>query len=320
MDVGVYKLMEKRLISFVIPCYRSEHTIRTVVDEIISVVQAKKDFDYEIILVNDCSPDNVWNVIKTMSIENSKIKGVSLSRNFGQQSAILAGYAQTTGTYVFSLDDDGQAPIESIFELIAKLDEGYDVVYAKYSEVKQNLFRRFGSYIARKMSQFCIGIPKNIRITSFFVAKQFIIKEMLKYNHPYPFLSGLVFRATKNVACVTTNHRSRKEGKSGYTIKKLLSLWLSGFTAFSVKPLEISTFIGGIFSVIGFIYAIIIVIKKIMGTITTAGWASIVCLLLIIGGIQMILLGLIGEYIGRIYICINNAPQYVVKETVGFEK
>lgn len=310
--------MIAKLISFVIPCYRSENTIKDVVSEVISVVEKYgNEYDYEFVLVNDSSPDNVWKEIQKLALENSKIKGVNLAKNFGQQAAILAGMAQTKGEYIFCLDDDGQAPIESTFDLINKLNEGYDVVYAKYHEVKQNFFRRFGSDVSRKMSQICIGIPKDIRVTSFFVLRRLVVQEMIKYKNPYSFLSGLIFRTTRNVTCVETNHRSRKEGKSGYTLKKLLSLWMDGFTAFSIKPLQISTWTGGIFSVIGFIYALIVIVRKLLGHNISVGWTSIVCLMLIIGGMLMVMLGLIGEYIGRIYICINNAPQYVIRETVN---
>lgn len=310
--------MYDNLISFVIPCYRSENTIRDVVSEVIDLFNKQNfQYDYEFVLVNDCSPDNVWGEIQKLALENPKIKGVNLAKNFGQQSAILAGMAQTKGEYVFCLDDDGQAPIESTFDLINKINEGYDVVYAKYHEVKQNVFRRFGSDVSRKMSQICIGIPKDIRVTSFFVLKRLIVDEMIKYKNPYSFLSGLIFRTTRKVTCVETNHRSRKEGKSGYTIKKLLSLWMNGFTAFSIKPLQISTWTGGIFSLIGFICALVVIVRKLLGHNISVGWTSIVCLMLIIGGMIMIMLGLIGEYIGRIYICINDAPQYVIRDTVN---
>lgn len=313
--------MYDNLISFVIPCYRSENTIKDVVSEVISVVEKQGEkYDYEFILVNDCSPDNVWSVINTLAIENQKIKGVNLAKNFGQQAAILAGMAQTKGSYVFCLDDDGQAPIDATFELIKKLDEGYDVVYAKYHEVKQNLFRRFGSDVSKKMSQICIGIPKDIRVTSFFVLKRLIVDEIVKYKNPYAFLSGLIFRTTRKVTCVETNHRERKEGKSGYTLKKLLSLWMNGFTAFSIKPLQISTYLGVFFAFVGFVYAIIVFLQKLLGYITSVGWASVVCLLLIIGGMIMVMLGLIGEYLGRIYICMNKSPQYVIRNTINIEE
>ena len=304
--------------SFVIPCYRSENTITKVVEEIKSEMAAKRPGDnYEIVLVNDCSPDGVWNVIEKMAESEPNVIGINLAKNFGQHSALLAGYGKCSGEYVVSLDDDGQAPLESLNDLIAKLEEGYDVVYAYYHEIKQNLFRRFGSWMAGLMGKIMLDPPKDFKGSSFYVARGFVVREMCKYKNAFPYLVGLVLRTTRKIAWIETQHRSRLEGTSGYSFWRLLGLWLNGFTAFSVKPLEFSTFLGMFFAVVGFIYAIVIVVQRIIGDITVAGWSSIIALMLIIGGSILMMLGLIGEYIGRIYICINDSPQYVIKEIAG---
>lgn len=301
-------------LSFVIPCYRSENTIESVVNEIGVVVNNLDINDYEIILANDCSPDNVWSVILKLAKNNPKVKGISLAKNFGQHSALLAGYSQASGDIVVSLDDDGQTPIDELGLLLNKVDEGYDVVYAYYEEIKQNAFRRFGTFMAQKMGESMIGQPKNLKGSSFYVAKKFVIDEMIKYTNPYPYLAGLVFRVTKNVTSVQTHHRKRMEGKSGYSFKRLFALWFNGFTAFSVKPLELGAYVGIIFAVLGFLYAFITMIRKILHPEIIAGWSSVVSILLILGGMILIMLGLIGEYVGRIYISINESPQYVIKE------
>ena len=304
--------------SFVIPCYRSEKTITTVVDEIKSEMASKRPGDdYEIVLVNDCSPDNVWSVIEKLAETEKNVIGINLAKNFGQHSALLAGYGKCSGEYVVSLDDDGQAPLDALNDLIAKMEEGYDVVYAYYREIKQNLFRRFGSWMAGMMGKFMLDPPKDMKGSSFYIARGFVIKEMCKYKNAYPYLVGLVLRVTRKIAWVETNHRSRLEGTSGYSFARLLGLWLNGFTAFSVKPLRVSTFLGMFFAVLGFIYAIVIVVQKCLGIIGVAGWSSIIALMLIIGGCVLVMLGLIGEYVGRIYICINDSPQYVIKEIAG---
>ena len=301
--------------SFVIPCYRSEKTITTVVEEIKSeMATIRPADDYEIVLVNDHSPDGVWKVIENLSAKEPNVVGLNFARNFGQHCALMAGYAQCCGDYVISLDDDGQAPLDSLGDLIAKLENGYDVVYAYYREVKQNLFRRFGSWMAGKMCEMMLDPPKGFKGSSFYVARKFVIDEMIRYRNSFPYLPGLVFRTTKNIAWVETQHRSRLEGTSGYSFWRLLGLWLNGFTAFSVKPLEFSTILGVLFAIAGFIYAIVIIVQKCMGVIGVAGWSSIISLMLIIGGCILMMLGLIGEYIGRIYICINESPQYVIKE------
>lgn len=304
--------------SFVIPCYRSEKTITTVVEEIKSEMAAKRPGDdYEIVLVNDCSPDGVWNVIEKLAETENNVVGINLAKNFGQHSALMAGYGKCSGEFVVSLDDDGQAPLDSLNDLITKLEEGFDVVYAYYRTVKQNLFRRFGSWMAGLMGKFMLEPPKDFVGSSFYIARSFVIREMCNYKNSYPYLVGLVLRTTRKIGYVATNHRSRLQGTSGYSFVRLLGLWLNGFTAFSVKPLRLSTFLGFFFAIVGFIYAIVIVVQKCLGVIGVAGWSSIIALMLIIGGCILMMLGLIGEYIGRIYICINDSPQYVIKEIKG---
>lgn len=309
--------MEKKKITFVIPCYRSEHTLGDVVNELRGQLKEREDkYEYEIVLVNDASPDGVWQVIRQLCEDDSAITGISFAQNFGQHAALLAGYAKATGDYVFSLDDDGQAPLESVYTMIDKLEEGYDVVYGKYPIVKQNGFRRFGSYMNHKMSEILLGKPKDIEGNSFFVMRAFIAKEVIRYKNAYPYIEGLILRATKNIANVIVEQRERKSGTSGYTLWKLISLWMNGFTAFSIKPLRVVTFFGSIVACLGFLYMIWILIRRIIDPQILLGWSSIMAVLLILGGVILIALGMIGEYVGRIYISINDAPQYVIREEV----
>lgn len=303
-------------LSFVIPCYRSQNTILKVVEEIERTVKTRDGYDYEIILVNDCSPDNVWSVIADLARRNSRVTAINLAKNFGQHSALLAGYNHCSGDYVISLDDDGQTPADELYKLVDKLDEGFDVVYASYGEVHQNIIRRLGSNFAKAMSDYMFDIKgdKN-HGSSYYIAKKFIIDEMIKYKNPYPYMGGLILRVTRNIGFVFVTHRDRMEGRSGYSFKGLVNLWLNGFTAFSVKPLRIGSYVGFLSSILGILYAIYIIIKKLfINPDLQTGWSSIISVIMIIGGIIMLMLGLIGEYIGRIYICINNSPQYVIKE------
>ena len=301
-------------LSFVIPCYRSENTIETVVQEIRDTVTTRPGTDYEIVLVNDCSPDNVWQVIKQLAAEDSHIKGICLAKNFGQHSALMAGYGQTTGDYIISLDDDGQTPANESFKLVDKLDEGFDVVYGYYEHSVQHPFRRLGSWVNKKMAEAIIGQPKALRTTSFFAMKKFVTEEIIKYSNPFAYISGLVFRTTKKLGNTKVHHRSRLEGESGYSITKLLGLWINGFTAFSVKPLRGATFIGLFCALLGFMAGLFAIYQKITHPDILVGYTSIFAALLFIGGMIMLMLGLIGEYVGRIYICINDSPQYVIKE------
>ena len=311
--------MSNKKLSFVIPCYRSENTIKIVVDEITKTVATREGFDYEIILVNDCSPDNVWNSICKLVEADDNIVGINLAKNFGQHSALLAGYHQCTGDYVISLDDDGQTPADELYKLVDKLEEGFDLVYASYGETHQNIIRRMGSKFAKAMSDYMFDIKgdKN-QGSSYYIARKFVIDEMIKYHNPYPYMGGLVLRVTRNIGFVFVTHRDRMEGRSGYSFKGLVNLWLNGFTAFSVKPLRIGSYIGVFFAMMGFIYAIITIIRKIFITPEmNAGWSSTISAILIVGGVIMLMLGLIGEYVGRIYICINDSPQFVIKEIRG---
>ena len=305
--------------SFVIPCYRSENTVMTVVKEIEDTMSERPEYDYEIILVNDGSPDNVWKVIDDNAKNDRHIIGINLSKNFGQHCALMAGYNNSKGDYIVSLDDDGQTPVCDVFKLVDEFGKGYDIVYASYPEEHKSIFRKWGSDLAKVVSDYVFDVKNDDRkATSFFVCKRFIIEEIIKYTRPYPYLMGLVLRTTRNIGMVPLEHRDRISGKSGYNLKGLIKHMLNGFTAFSVKPLELGAYLGFLTSLIGFIYAIYIILRRIFVSTVMAGWSSLFALVLIVSGIIMIMLGLIGEYIGRIYICINNSPQYVIKDICSY--
>lgn len=300
-------------ISIVIPCYGSEMTIENVVKEVVETITKRED-SYEIILVNDCSPDNVWQKIKALSKKNPNIKGLCLARNFGQHSALMAGYRKSTGDIVVSMDDDGQTPADELYKLVDKIEKGFDVVYATYENKQHSGFRNFGSKVNDYMCEKLLGKPKGLMVTSYFAAKRFVIDEICRYHNPYTYVIGLVFRTTKNIGVVPVMHRARTQGNSGYTLAKLLGLWMNGFTAFSVKPLRIATMSGVVFAIVGFAYVIYILINKLTNPTVPLGWSSTIAAVMIVGGIILCMLGMIGEYLGRIYISINDAPQYVIKE------
>lgn len=304
-------------VSFVIPCYRSEQTITHVVDEIHRTLAKLSEYDYEIILVNDCSPDNTFEVIRELCEKDSRITGINLAKNFGQHAALMAGFRHVQGDVVVCLDDDGQTPADEVGKLLCGIEKGSDVVYAKYNHKKHSTFRNFGSHVNELMTRMMLGKPKELFISSYFAAKRFIIDEVIRYENSYPYVIGLVLRSTKKITNVEVNHREREVGTSGYTLKKLLGLWFNGFTSFSVQPLRIATVMGVSFAVLGFIYAIYTIIKKFVNSAVPLGFSSLMSAILVIGGMVMIMLGLIGEYIGRIYITLNNSPQYVIREVVN---
>lgn len=307
-------------VSFVIPCYRSALTIDKVVEEVEkSMAKLSDRYSYELILVNDFPEDDTFEVIKGLAKKDEHIKGINLARNFGQHAALMAGFHYCSGDITVCLDDDGQTPADEVGKLLDKLEEGYDVVYAKYTHKHHSAFRNFGSRINELMTRFMLGKPKELYISSYFAAKKFVVEEMIRYQNCYPYVMGLVLRTTKNIANVEVGHRERETGTSGYTLGKLLGLWFNGFTAFSIKPLRVATACGGFCALAGFIYGIYTIIKKFINPIAPMGWSSTMAALMFIGGMLMLMMGLIGEYIGRIYISLNNAPQYVVRETTEKE-
>ena len=303
-------------VSFVIPCYRSALTIRAVADEIDSAMAELPEYEHEIILVNDCSPDNTFEVISELALQRGHITAVDLARNFGQHAALMAGMRRSSGDVVVCLDDDGQTPACEVGRLLEKLEEGFDVVYASYDSKQHSGFRNFGSRVNALMTEIMLGKPRELSLTSYFAAKRFIIDEMLRYENCFPYVMGLVLRSTKNICNVPVNHRRREEGRSGYTMGKLLSLWMNGFTSFSIKPLRMATYLGAFTAFLGFVYAVIIVIRHFTEGMAPLGWSSTTALLLLLGGIILIVLGLIGEYVGRIFMCVNASPQYVERQVI----
>ena len=308
-------------VSFVIPCYRSEKTIEGVVAEIKAVVSRRPEMGYEIVMVSDHSPDNVFSVIERLCTEDPRhCRGLELARNFGQHAALMAGYAKVSGDVVVSLDDDGQAPLESALPMIDFMIAGdYDVVIGQYSEKKHSFSRNLVSKINDWMTVWLLNKPRDMQVTSFFAMKRFIVKEIVSYRGPYPYIPGLIFRVTRNVVNFHVQHRERSEGTSGYSLMKLVALWSNGFTSFSVKPLRLATWMGVACAFLGFLFGLYIVVSKLWlhQSRVPLGYSSMMSVLLFVGGILMLILGLIGEYLGRIYICLNNSPQYVVSKQLG---
>ncbi|MCD8026846.1 MAG: glycosyltransferase [Clostridiales bacterium] len=312
--------MEKKKISFVIPCYGSEKTIEFVIAEIGDVMAQRAEHDYEIIAVNDASPDDVFRVLREISAKNKRVKIIDLARNFGKHSAVMAGFSRVTGDYVVCLDDDGQCPTDRLWDLLQPIFDGKaDYTMAKYRVKKQSKFKNFGSHINALMSRFLINKPKELKFTNFKAMKRFVVDEIIKYDNPYPYLEGLVLRTTKNIVTVPMEERERVAGEGHFSFKKSLSLWINGFMAFSVKPLRAATLAGVLCALIGFVWGVVIIIKRIVNPVVVMGYSSTMAVILFIGGMIMVMLGLIGEYIGRIYISLNNSPQYVIREVIDVE-
>ena len=302
-------------VSFIIPCYNSELFIENTVNELEKTINEDfTNYNTEIILINDSSKDKTEEKIEELVKNHKNIIAIDMAKNFGQHGAIFAGLTEATGDIIICLDDDGQTPPEEAIKLVNALNQDVDVVYARYKNKKHSKFRNIGSKVNDFMAESLLNKPKKLFISSYFAMKKYVKDEILNYTNPYPYLEGLVLRTTNKIKNVDINHRERKVGKSNYTIKKLLHLWTNGFTSFSIKPLRIAVLCSSIFSIGALLTTIAIVVNKIKNPLVPIGWSSTMLILLIIGAVITFLLGLIGEYVGRIYISLNNSPQFVIRK------
>lgn len=305
------------LISIAIPCYKSSKTIERVVAEIKRCFSKKTKYDYQIILVNDYPFDSTFDVIRTLCQDDKKITGVNLSKNYGQTSAKMAAINYCKGDVLVFMDDDGQHPAEYIFTLADKIFEGYDAVYGYFPSKKHSKFKQFTSNLNSKVLEMNGSKPKGIHISSFYAISKFAVDSYKTYKSPFPSMGGFLNSIAGKSTEIELPHRERLEGKSNYTLKKLLKLWLTGFTNFSILPLRVITAIGFFVALIGFITGIVVIIQKLCIPVMSAGYASTISVILFLGGLILFALGFIGEYIGRIYMTVSNLQQYRVREVIN---
>lgn len=304
------------LVSVVIPCYRSAATIEEVV-ALTRKVLLDQGYDYEFVLVNDGSPDDTFAHIRRLCDADPRVKGIDLVRNFGQHGAIMAGLNQTSGRLVLLMDDDMQTHPSQIPLLLDKVYEGWDVVYARYENgLHESLFRRAGSAFAEWTMHVLTGSPKNVYASSFFVMRDYVRDNMVAYTGPYPYIQGLVFRATDKVCDTPVTHFERAQGTSGYTLRSLVKLW-TAILGLSVVPLRIAAGVGALLSLAGIVWAVAIVVNRLLGAVSTEGWASLMATLLVCSGLILLFLGLIGEYLGRLSLTVTAAPQYEVRSALN---
>ncbi len=312
----------KNLLSFVIPCYRSEKTIGKVCAEIAEMMAQRPEYDYEIIAVNDGSPDGVLAVLRELASADQRIKVVDLAKNFGKHSAMMAGFSCVRGEFVVNLDDDCQCPLDGLWKLMdAITQEDYDCATAIYAEKKEAAWKRLGRRLTTVLSNILIEPPKGVRTENFFVIRRYVCDEILRYPNPYPFVNGLLLRATHRIKMIPMEERDRGDDKAtGFTLKKSVSLFSNAMTAFSVKPLRIATIIGVVFAILGFAFGLYVIIRKLVHPEVLLGYSSLMAVQLFSSGVILVMLGMIGEYIGRIYISLNKSPQYVIRETINMDE
>lgn len=302
------------LISICIPCYRSAQTLPFVLDEIRRVFAEREEYDYQVILVNDGSPDNTYEVISRLCAEDPRVVGIDLSRNYGQQAAKMAALPYAEGSAIVYMDDDGQHPAAGIFPLVEKLAEGYDIVYARFPQKHHSWFKKVSSSLYQKVSEWIGNKPRGISVSAFTAWSRTVADAALRYHSPFPAPGLYLNHVTTRIANVDMEHRDRIAGESGYSLRKLLALTVTALTNFSILPLRLSSYVGISCAAIGFIAGIVTIIRKLVNPAISAGYSSILAVILFIGGIIMLMLGILGEYIGRIYMTVSDMPQYQIRQ------
>ena len=299
-------------ISIVIPVYNSHECVAELSRQIADALQG---IDYEQIMVNDCSRDSSWKEIQKAAAANKNLLGINLRKNGGQDSAILTGLNYASGKWVVIMDDDLQHSPYDIPKLYEEAKKGFDVVYADFDTKKQRLWKNLGSWFNGKISEIALGKPKEIYLSPFKIIARPIVQEMIKFNNLFPYIDGLIFQVTKNITQIAIEHHKRELGKSNYNLIKSIKVFLRMLFGFSTMPLAIASFMGFTSAFVGLIFAIVYLVEYFTGKADVTGWTTLVVLILILGGLILVSLGIIGEYLGRMYLTINNYPKFIVKDT-----
>ena len=302
------------IISVVIPVYNSAETLPELNHRLELVLENLVGPQHEIIYINDSSVDPSWSRLKKIASQNDKVIAINLTRNFGQHNAIMCGFAQARGRFVVTIDDDLQIPPEEIPKIFEHIQSGYDVVYGVYGQKQHTAFRNFSSRLIQYAYRRTFDL--NIGITSFRIIRQEIVQFMLSYEKSFTYIDGLLAWFTQNIGNVSVEHQKRKVGTSGYSLKNLIILALNMMTNFSIVPLQLASLTGFVFSLVGFFLGSYFLLKKIFWGIPVSGFSSIIVAITMFSGVQLLTIGILGEYIGRIHINVSKRPQYAIKDII----
>ena len=304
-------------ISIVIPVYRSEKILPELVAQVFAAMQAAGMHErFELILVSDSSPDRSWEVIVELAPRHAFLRGICLARNFGQHNAVMAGLNSAAGEIIVIMDDDLQHPPSAIMLLVQALRGGADVCFTTYIDRKHAIWKRFGSWVNDVAASFLLGKPRGLYLSSFKAMHRRVAQEIVRYDGPYAYIDGLILDVTRHVTSVPVVHQERHEGRGNYGLRRSLSLWLKMATSFSIIPLRVASFTGTVLAGLSAMAMIVVIAQKLRHPEIQAGWASILTAILFIGGLQLLCLGVIGEYLGRAYLKINRKPQFVVRQRI----
>jgi glycosyltransferase involved in cell wall biosynthesis len=299
-------------LSFVIPLYNSVETIGNVVSRIAALTVPG---GHEVVLVNDGSSDGTREICeKLIATASVPITYIEHSRNFGEHNAVLTGYRHARGEHVISLDDDGQNPPEEALKLwqYAK-DTGLDAVFGDYRSKQHEIWRNLGSWFSNRVADSLLDKPKGLYLSSFRCVSKLVAEEVASYSGPYPYIDGLILQISHRVGAITVEHRQRMTGASGYNLHRLVSLWLNSVVNFSVVPLRFAAILGGFTAVVGLAGIGVVSLLWFMHRGPVFGWGSLMAALLTFSGAQLLMLGIIGEYVGRAFLVVNGRPQSLVR-------
>lgn len=302
-------------VSIVVPVYRSEAILPHLAQKVREVM-AGSGWSYELILVNDVSPDASWEVIKRLAGEDPSVRGICLSKNVGQHNATMAGLGRVRGEVVVVMDDDLQHPPEAVLRLVASIRSGFDVCYTRYVNRQHALWKKLGSWFNDRVATMLLNKPRGLYLSSFKAMHRRVADEVVKYDGPYAYVDGLILDVTRRIDVLTIDHQARFAGEGNYNLRRSLSLWLKMATSFSVVPLRVATVLGLSITALSAVAGVVVIVRKLFHPELASGWASVIVTLLFVGGIQTFCLGLLGEYLGRAYLKINKKPQFVVREMV----
>jgi glycosyltransferase involved in cell wall biosynthesis len=302
-------------LSFVIPMYNSAATIAALVRDIAALAV---DGGHEIVLVNDGSADDTLEVCRELvATTQVPITVVEHARNFGEHNAVLTGWRHARGTHIVNLDDDGQNPPDEAVRLWQHaVANRLDVVYGHYAVKQHSAFRNAGSWLTNRMTDAALDKPSGFYLSSFRCVSGFIARQVVSYAGPYPYIDGLILQVTQRIGSITVRHDVRQAGQSGYTLRRLVRLWLSAWLNFSLLPLRLATLLGFTTAVAGLIAFGIVVVMYLANRGPEYGWGWVMATLLVFSGTQLVMLGLIGEYLGRTFLTVNQRPQSAVREVI----
>jgi undecaprenyl-phosphate 4-deoxy-4-formamido-L-arabinose transferase len=307
--------MSSLALSFVIPLYHSAETIGALVREIEGL---QVEGGHEIILVHDGSGPATSVVCRDL-LRSARVPLtlVEHARNYGEHNAVLTGWRHARGEYVVNLDDDGQnPPAEAVRMWRHAREQQLDVVFGHYAEKQHAAWRNFGSWFTNRMTDWALDKPPGFYLSSFRCVSAFAIRQVIAYAGPYPYLDGLLLQVTQRIGSLEVRHDPRRAGQSTYTLRRLINLWLSAWINFSVLPLRVATIIGALLGLagLGALGWVAWMWWRDVGPQT--GWGWLMAGLLIFSGTQLLILGLIGEYLGRLFLTVNQRPQSIVREVM----